>query len=847
MPQPIIATPSPGSCATPQDATSAARSWAETGLVMLVLFVGMAATTWGAWQHWDALQVGWQPDGRSAVAWAAALAAGALALASLLRLPLKATLLMLAVLTAASAVGMGAVASTLLILASAAQIGLLLLASRQDGVAHPMLLCVAAVATGLAAFAGLLQASGRIPLHYPALYMLLLAMPFAAMPERVRLAWRGLGQDLRLRAEGPVDGWNVALWTVAAAGALIRLLGALAPEAGLDALDMHLQMPAMVIRDHAWVPAQTGFVWAWMPMSADWLYALAYGLGGEPAARLLNYAADALVLVACAGTARLVAGPRAGAIAAVLYSTLPVTYLLGTSLFVENLWTLWLGCALLMATALRRDATGMGGYVALGLLFGAALAAKVMTLFWAPVALYFAYERLRQDPRAALRLLGVTTAAALMVGGWPYVAAWLDTGNPVFPFMNDVFKSPLYPSAAAFDSPYSESVSWRLLYDLTFSTDKYLEALPGSFGLAMLALLPAGLLATALRYGRWGLAMVVAALLFVAVTFSFTAYLRYIAPAFPVLALLAAIGLQAIRPPILRGVVATVGVVTGIAGLLFFANSTWWYRGIPPRGPVDPVAYQQWETMMRPEARIVRRANELGLRHVLWLGRGFYAGLQARVTTNSWHQQSGWTELTSTADLERWAAQQGFDGIVLAAGMDPCTTVLCAAMDRLGEPELVSGSAKLFVLQPGRLDGLRPLAALPEPQYLVEKLKDTELRETQPGWAGNGEWDKTAGTMRVSVDKLFSQAVGVSARRQYLYSIRARCHGAPIPFRMQVNWLAADGAIIDSTIGVEECKPKWDDYTLAMVAPPGAQTAIVYAVGHTANGYVDVDVVSFRE
>lgn len=815
---------------------------AKSLLVMLALAAGVAMTSWGTWHYREVLQIGWLPEGRAAIGWALFFAAAWMAIASLSRLPLKMALVLLPLLVAGSAVGVGPVVTALLIIVSATQVGLWLLPA--GGARRPQLTGIVAAALGLAVFALLLQATGRLSLHYPLSYLGLLVLPFFAMPKRVRNSWSGIWQELRARPQAPPDPWNVVLWSIAVAGVLIRLLGTFAPEVGIDALAMHLQMPTMVARDHLWSPSASGFTWAWMPMSVDWVYALAVMIGGESAARLVNLLADAMIVAGCAGVAREIAGARAAALAAVLYSAMPLTYLITTSLFVENIWTLWLVSGIAVIAWLRASPAGYREHLVLGLLFGAALSAKVITVFWAPVVVYFAWEQLRAQPRGAVtKALCVSGGLALVFGGWPYLTAWWETANPVFPFMNDVFRSPLYP-AVAFDALFKQPVNFRTLFDLTFATDRYLEGSPGAFGWTWLTLLPAGLLAVLLRNGRWAIAIAAGSLIFVAVTFAFTSYLRYIAPVFPVWAVLVAMGLAHSRGHIVPHAVAIVTSAVGVAGLMFFSNSTWAYRTLPPTGPIDPTEYRKWESVMRPESRIVERANELGLNHVLWLGDPFYAGLQARVTTNSWHQDSGWLDLHSASTLATWVVPKQFDGMVVATNFDPCSSSswLCEFVEGLGEPDFESGTAKLFV---GKLDGSRKVKATRS--YDTEKLQDTELLGQQAGWGGSGTWDKDAGIMQVSGDNIFSQAVDVEGGRRYLYSIRARCVTGPVQYRQQVNWLGKSGEIIEPVIVVSTCTAEWDERKLPLTAPAGAVLAFVYAGGHVSNQYVDIDSVSFRE
>jgi hypothetical protein len=486
-------------------------------------------------------------------------------------------------------------------------------------------------------------------------------------------------------------------------------------------------------------------------------------------------------------------------------------------------------------------------YCALGLVLGAALASKVITVFWLPLFAGFLVERIlvrRGCPAAPLRraLIAMVLAGAV-VGAWPYLLAWVQTGNPVFPFMNAVFKSPLYETTSSFDNPsFREPLHWRMLYDATFDTTRFVEGLPGAFGLLWLAILPAGLLGAFVRGGGWIRACVVTTVFAVAATFAFQSYLRYISPVWAAWALLAAVGLT-VAPKTGRTVAAAIVAIGGLAGLALFSNSTWQYRALPPAGPVDPSAYRAWRDMMRPEAAVVDRANALGLRHVLWLGRGFYSGLEARITTNSWHQRNDWAAVTDVDTLEAWLATRDIDGIVFAADTDPCKTVFCAVMPQIGEPKLLSGNARLYVIHPGTMEGSRRRMSASD--FSVELLKDPDLSRAEPGWEGNGHWDVAAGTMRVSVERLFTQTVPVVSNRTYIYRMRVKCVSDAVEFRLQINWAGARP--LAPSIEVRTCTSDWQDHEMSVVAPTGATAAVVYVAGHLPGQFVEVDAMSLRE
>ena len=79
------------------------------------------------------------------------------------------------------------------------------------------------------------------------------------------------------------------------------------PEVSTDGLAMHLAIAADIANHHAFTFDFRQFIWALMPMGADYCYALAYMLGGENAARLLN-----LVMLGSIAVSGLPRGSRVG-------------------------------------------------------------------------------------------------------------------------------------------------------------------------------------------------------------------------------------------------------------------------------------------------------------------------------------------------------------------------------------------------------------------------------------------------------------------------------------------------------------------------------------------------------
>lgn len=308
-----------------------------------------------------------------------------------------------------------------------------------------------AAALGLAAWVLLFGMLVRFPIHYPWVWWLLLSVPIL------------LGGRPR--------------WRVPQIHPLILLpltalfLLALKPEASSDGLAMHLVIPARIAQFHRWPFDVTEFAWAVMPMNGDWVFSIAYQLGGEAAARLANFGA----LCLAAG----ILARRTPVLVTAAFLSLPMVYSLTSALMVENIWAL-----LLLAAVVALDA---GAWAVAAILAGAACGAKFGAILIALPLLLLAVWRSR-NPLPLL--IGVLCAVQ------PYADAWIRTGNPVFPFQNHIFKSPFFDASAPFvDMRFQKPLNWRFPYEVNPYSDRYLEGGRGGFGFQWLVFLPLAWLA----------------------------------------------------------------------------------------------------------------------------------------------------------------------------------------------------------------------------------------------------------------------------------------------------------------------------------------------------------------
>ena len=346
---------------------------------------------------------------------------------------------------------------------------------------------------GISVYLFLMNLAARAPVNTWWVWGIVLVLPIAA-------DWRGSWRSLASLAN-----WVRSAELRRAASrlpfaALVFALGmhwliVLKPEKSADGLAMHLAIPANVAAHHAMTFEPARFVWAVMPMGADWAYSIVYLFGGEFAARLLNFAFLLLALALLDRMLRPTLTPPVRLLFLVLFTTTPLVELVTGSLFVENLLAaLILG---MMAAIWQYAETGEARwYFAAMVLGGTALATKFGALGLLAIAVPFAlFEAWRRGGRRALRLAaGIALLAVFALP--PYAIAWWKTGNPVFPFLNEKIHSPLIDPAAQFrDNEFRRPLTWRTPYELTFDTHRYYEAQDGAFGFQYLLLAPLALLA----------------------------------------------------------------------------------------------------------------------------------------------------------------------------------------------------------------------------------------------------------------------------------------------------------------------------------------------------------------
>ena len=454
-----------------------------------------------------------------------------------------------------------------------------------------------------------------------------------------------------------------------------QLLSALKPEISSDGLSMHLALPAFVADHGVWPFDHRHAIWSLMPAGADALYTGVYLLGGEAAAKLLNFAFLAIIATLLVQAARRWTSPVGAYLSAALFVSTPLTQLVTGSLFVENVWAaLVLGATL---AALESE------FLVAGVLIGAAVATKLIAVAFAvPLAMLLLARR---EWKPAL----LAGAAALLFALPPYAFAYARSGNPIFPFANAVFRSPDYDSEKSFVDPRYADLhpGWDAPYAMTFQSATYVEGQGGAAGFQYFVLLVPALL---LIRKREQIAIASIAMLGSFIVLIGAPNLRYTYAALPLASL--AIAWLPMRAVVTCGFIALN---------LFFLPASGYYNpdfALYTKADIQPFLIEK-----APVRLLIDRVNrEAPGEPVAFFSTDATAGLRGPAYTDTWHNEHDWEKVRNAPDAASIAAQfraLGIHHVIAPATRFAQFEVVKTFLARWLDAEATVGSLTLYRLR----------------------------------------------------------------------------------------------------------------------------------------------------
>jgi hypothetical protein len=425
----------------------------------------------------------------------------------------------------------------------------------------------------------------------------------------------------RLRAAWRDAGWERWLGVATAAIVAFDALLASAPPTSGDAIAYHLVAPKL------WLHAGRMFPiwWDWntfQPFATEMHFAYAEAISDGRAAMVVGALLGGFSAVCVYGLGRELAGPKVGALAALLWVGQGMFLWEATGGFVELVAGGLVALAAWHLAAFLRDGRVLDASLA-GVALGAAAATKIHVLVLAPLFLLVAVLG-RKERR--LRAAGALVAAAVLVAAPWYLRSLLLTGNPIYPIL---FGGKYWNAAdkANFKElwkPYGVHGFWRFpFFPLEFLLAHGRYERGYSFGPAIFLLAPLG----AVVGGRWARILACGSLVYLIVWWvAMYQITRYLIPVLPFLSVLAAFGGVWLgrRSHVAVASVAVVGAAALIAITGVFA------RQILPGalGTESPAhfvqrltgtydAFRYLDTRLPGQGRVMT----IGIRNLYWLDR----------------------------------------------------------------------------------------------------------------------------------------------------------------------------------------------------------------------------------
>lgn len=671
-------------------------------------------------------------------------------------------------------------------------------------------------------------------INYPWVYGAVLLLPVVSswklLCATLRSIIKWVNEDIKI---------NDIIWqdTAITAVALYHMSVALMPEVMFDALAIHLFIPAHVFSNHQWAFNPDLYVWSVMPLLGDWIYTISYMLAGETGARLVNLG---FILISCAVVRDLVVfsgGTERGARWAVLVIlSIPLTYTVSSSLFIESIWTAFMVTGLYwmirISTANHTDSEALK---TAGMMLGFASAAKAITLTFFPsvfLLLIYKWKALINIQSGKSLIIGVL--ALIIFGCVPYVTAQYITGNPVFPYFNAVFNSPYYPNVNFNNPVFQAGLTWDLAYQMVFNSDRYIEGTVGASGFQWLTLLVPAMIAVLIKRNKAGIALMMIGFLSLSVIFYSQSYIRYIYPIFCLFAALIGIGLSLSERYgwYTRGGYVLVASLTIGLNMLFITSGSWAYRDYPLHILSSESATRQYIVNRVPVRRAVALANALntGNTPIAMFSQPFGAELTADALYPNWYNHRFNDGLRSVDSAQSFAnLLSGYRSDILILDANWGTPYLRSIIEKSSQDVASFESISVRTIRD-------------KYKFTKELIQNPDLTNVD-GWtiSEGAVFDAVNNTLRVTVDSPAYQIVDVDDGRNYLAEITFSCDSVPSQGRVQINWLDSGSRFMDTDISVFDCSDKPVTHSVTVTSPKNAAKAVVYASGHT-----EIPIIVYR-
>ena len=806
--------------------------------IVLVALIGLI--TYGLVTHSAILSDAWTGEGRLRFLLFAGgyfMAASAIYIFAASRLAL--IIAGVALVACCGAVGLaGPVASGLFFFSSMVLGKSLLFGREQNWTGQPVDMLLATLFGG-SLYMTAIGLTAALPIHYAVLHAALITLPFVIWPAATRDCARYLATLIGRQQWTNV--WEYAAFALAAFIPLTHLVSVLLPLVNSDAVVVHLAVPSVVANEHAWPFDVKRYAYAVSPMGASWMMLPAYLLGGEYGARLVNFSFFVGTALLLYTILRRFVSAATGWLLVAVYELTPFFQLETGNTYIESIWT-----ALLFGSVIAMDLLRTTGYprylLATSVLSASSVAVKVLGAIVAGMTLGFAALHCRRR----VALVAAAFILAALCGLYPYIHAFLLTGNPVFPYMNDVFHAHDFAPTAfvGLDRTVPPNP-----YQLTFATQPFADggAGNGSLGFAYLVLFPVALLAVGRKYPFLGWFSLSAAIVATISEFKLAEVnLRYLYVILPFGMIAVAIAYAhacSLSKPVFAALCA-FGVGVTLVNIYAMPVSGWAHRDFDLWRALTRADVNEYRNWGAPERRLIDYLNLTRGRtvRVAFFSRPMLIDLKGDGIFTNWYNYEVATKMAAAKTPGAVFRLMREEHVTSFIAFKPESHIaheypsVDGFLRTYTEPEFSAGDAYLARLKP-------------EYGFANEIITNGDFAHGLERWTAVGV-PPSAGTearnVLISGAGGYRQNVPIDDRLMYRYAVTASCSEPDTHVKLHIMWQNKAGHDIGDNLDVRPCKQSPETLTEDITPPAGARGAEVDLLGLTADHSVEIFNVSLK-
>jgi hypothetical protein len=425
----------------------------------------------------------------------------------------------------------------------------------------------------------------------------------------------------------------------------------------------------------------------------------------------------------------------------------------------------------------------------------------------------------------------------------PYLIAYVKTGNPLFPFLNEKFHSSLLPpNAGLVDERFKRPLTWNTPYDLTFRTHLTYEGQNGSFGFQYLVFAPLAV-AAVLVAGRRGVgSATVVAIGAAAIVMGTQPNARYVYAAMPLLSVpfAALLGWSSGTRWLYRGLLAFVVFCIGM-NLRFMPSASYYHRDFCLRLPFSRAEHDRYRAQAAPVREVIDRFNRLHTdRAVMMSVESAIAGLHGDVYENHWHQIGVYWKIRdrkTVAEMVRLMQSWNVEYFISpkpGMGDEIKPAAFREMLERCTEPVFEQGNEYLAHLQPNCRPSAERSALLVHPG---------SYDDFDPALLYRGDWSHDRNFAQPDSHTIsFSDAPG--AQVEIDFEGKALTYVYTKAGNRGIASITVDG-VDQGELDLYSAQTEWQSRTRYCCFAPGKHVAVIQLTGranpHATGKFIDLD------